>query len=285
MRRDPIFYQMFQRSPQLLFELIGASPENAAAYRFESVAVKEPKFEIDGVFLPPESSFGTIFFVEVQFQKDDYLYERLFGESMLYFYRSNGSYSDWQSVVIYPTRSAEQDNLYPHRSLLNGEQVHRVYLDELGDARSLPVPIAATVLTIVEEADAPEVARELLERSQSGEYTETQKRDIIDIVTSIMMYKFTNLSQLEVREMLGLNLTEEPRAIREAREEERESALQRERSLLQRQLTKRLGEIEEPLREQIQTLSLDALDALGEALLDFTTLSELETWLAAHAPG
>ena len=51
MRRGPLFYQMFQRSPQLLFDLIGDRLSNAADYRFNSVAVKEPKFEIDGVFL------------------------------------------------------------------------------------------------------------------------------------------------------------------------------------------------------------------------------------------
>ncbi len=31
-------------------------------YRFDSVAVKEPRFEIDGVFLPPESEPGIVYF-------------------------------------------------------------------------------------------------------------------------------------------------------------------------------------------------------------------------------
>jgi predicted transposase YdaD len=67
MRRDSIFYALFQRSPSLLFELLENSPNSATQYRFESVAVKEPKFEIDGVFLPPESQPpGTIFFAEVR---------------------------------------------------------------------------------------------------------------------------------------------------------------------------------------------------------------------------
>ncbi|WP_439566571.1 DUF2887 domain-containing protein, partial [Gloeocapsopsis crepidinum] len=48
MRRDPIFYKLFQQSPDVLFDLIGNRPDNAAEYRFDSVAVKEPKFEIDG---------------------------------------------------------------------------------------------------------------------------------------------------------------------------------------------------------------------------------------------
>ncbi|MBF2051558.1 MAG: DUF2887 domain-containing protein [Leptolyngbya sp. IPPAS B-1204] len=54
MRRDSIFYKLFQQSPFLLFELLSEPLANTQAYRFDSVAVKEPRFEIDGVFLPPE---------------------------------------------------------------------------------------------------------------------------------------------------------------------------------------------------------------------------------------
>ena len=50
MRRDSIFYKLFQQFPPLLFQLLPAPPPNADTYRFDSVAVKEPKFEIDGVF-------------------------------------------------------------------------------------------------------------------------------------------------------------------------------------------------------------------------------------------
>jgi predicted transposase YdaD len=79
MRRDSIFYALFKQSPSLLFELLDEVPATAIRYRFESVAVKEPTFTIDGVFLPPETEPpGTVFFAEVQMQKDDRLYERLF---------------------------------------------------------------------------------------------------------------------------------------------------------------------------------------------------------------
>ncbi|MEL7505675.1 MAG: DUF2887 domain-containing protein, partial [Cyanobacteria bacterium J06554_6] len=46
MRRDSLFYLLFRQSPELLFELLDTPPDNAADYRFDSVAVKEPKFEI-----------------------------------------------------------------------------------------------------------------------------------------------------------------------------------------------------------------------------------------------
>jgi predicted transposase/invertase (TIGR01784 family) len=283
MRRDPIFYQMFQRSPALLFDLIGNRPNNAAEYRFDSVAVKEPKFEIDGVFLPP-SEPGVVYFCEVQFQKDEALYERLFSESLLYFYRNRSRFSDWQAVIIYPSRSFEQSDIYPHRSLLNGKQVHRIYLDELGNVRFLPITVAATVLTIVDEDEAPSLARYLLERAEQEESSDRAKRDIIDIITSIMVYKFSTLSQTEIRAMLGLNLSEEPRAIRDAKQEGREEGREAEAiALVTRQLTRRLGQnLSEEMRSQLSTLSLPVLEDLSEALLDFTSLPDLESWLASH---
>lgn len=51
------------------------------------------------------------------------------------------------------------------------------------------------------------------------------------------------------------------------------------RSLIGRQLTRRLGELPEEVRERIESLSLGSLEELGEALLDFMVLAELEAWL------
>ncbi len=274
MRRDSIFYKLFQQSPSLLFELLTNPPQNADAYRFDSVAVKEPKFEIDGVFLPPESeSPGVIYFCEVQFQKDEQLYERVFAESSLYFYRNRARFSDWQAVIIYPSRSVEQTDIYPHRTQLNGNQVHRVYLDELGDIRQLPLWVALMVLTTVDDELAPQEARYLLERS-SIEQPETASRAIIDLVTTIMVYKFEGLSQREVEQMLGITL-KETRVYREIKEEG-------ERSLIYRQLTRRVGELPLDVRDRIATLNLEQLENLGEALLDFTSMADLQSWLEAQ---
>jgi predicted transposase/invertase (TIGR01784 family) len=219
MRRDSIFYALFQRSPSLLFELLENPPDGSDQYRFESVAVKEPKFEIDGVFLPPTSETpGTVFFAEVQMQKDEQLYERLFGESFLYFYRNRERYSDWQAVVIYSSRSVEQSNSHPYRSLMNSEQVHRVYLDELGEMETLPFGIAAMVLTIVGEAEAAERARMLIDRANREAMSVVDRQGIIRIVSTIMVYKFSKLSRQEIDAMLGLKL-EETRVYREAKED------------------------------------------------------------------
>lgn len=57
-----------------------------------------------------------------------------------------------------------------------------------------------------------------------------------------------------------------------------------EQTLVLRLLQKRVGELPEKVRERIQTLSLNQLEALGEALLDFTAIEDLFNWLATHQP-
>ncbi|ALF52020.1 hypothetical protein ACX27_02795 [Nostoc piscinale CENA21] len=63
MRRDSIFYKLFQKFPPLLFELLKHPPNNAQNYLFDSVTLKEPGFEIDGVFLPPEDETKGIVYI------------------------------------------------------------------------------------------------------------------------------------------------------------------------------------------------------------------------------
>lgn len=55
---------------------------------------------------------------------------------------------------------------------------------------------------------------------------------------------------------------------------------QGEQQLIVRQLNRRLGNIDSSLIEQIQQLSIEQLESLGEALLDFATVADLELWLS-----
>mgnify|MGYP001796235968 CR=1 FL=1 len=47
-----------------------------------------------------------------------------------------------------------------------------------------------------------------------------------------------------------------------------------------RQLNRKLGELPENLQAQASQLPLAALEALGEALFDFETITDLQGWLA-----
>lgn len=50
-------------------------------------------------------------------------------------------------------------------------------------------------------------------------------------------------------------------------------------NLITRQLTRRLGEVDSSLIEQIRKLSIEQLETLGIALLDFSKVSDLVAWL------
>ena len=55
-----------------------------------------------------------------------------------------------------------------------------------------------------------------------------------------------------------------------------------ETRLVLRLLTCRIGDVAPELRSQIQALSLDQIEALGEALLDFSEPADLVKWLQEH---
>jgi predicted transposase/invertase (TIGR01784 family) len=220
-RRDAIFYQIFKRFPSLLFTLLEQPPEQARGYRFESIEVKEPTFRIDGVFLPPEdASPRVVYFAEFQFQPDELLYHRFFSESLLYLRRNPTLYDDWYGVVIFPSRSMEPDNTTIHRSLLNGPQVQRFYLDELGDPNQQPIGVSLMQLTIAPESQTVEQAKQLMERVDQEDTGSLAKNDIIDVITTVAVYKFAELSREEVEAMLGITF-EETRIYQEVKEEGR----------------------------------------------------------------
>jgi predicted transposase YdaD len=65
---------------------------------------------------------------------------------------------------------------------------------------------------------------------------------------------------------------------------EDKGVLKGEQSLILRQLTRRIGDVAPGLQSKVQALSLAQLEALGEALLDFSEPGDLEKWLEGNRP-
>jgi predicted transposase YdaD len=55
-----------------------------------------------------------------------------------------------------------------------------------------------------------------------------------------------------------------------------------ELTLILKQLKKRYGELSPELQQRIQSLSLNQLEALGEALLDLGSMADLLAWLESQ---
>jgi predicted transposase/invertase (TIGR01784 family) len=63
---------------------------------------------------------------------------------------------------------------------------------------------------------------------------------------------------------------------------EQQGKLKGKQELITKQLNRRLGEIQQPLVEQIRQLPVDQLELLGEAIFDFSTVTDLEKWLSSR---
>ncbi len=55
-----------------------------------------------------------------------------------------------------------------------------------------------------------------------------------------------------------------------------------EARLVLRLLTRRIGDVSSEVRSEVQNLSLNQLESLREALLDFTAAEDLVNWLEAN---
>ncbi len=139
----------------------------------------------------------------------------------MYLNRNQSQYDDWYCVVIFPSRSLELSDTRTHRLFLNSDQVQRIYLDELGTFNTLPIGLNLIQLTIASEKAMAEQARLLIERVQLESTDALPRNEIIDIITTIAVYKFSSLSREEVEAMLGLTL-EQTRVYQEAKAEGRE---------------------------------------------------------------
>jgi predicted transposase/invertase (TIGR01784 family) len=70
----------------------------------------------------------------------------------------------------------------------------------------------------------------------------------------------------------------------EGRQEGKQEGKQEgEKNLILRLLHRRIGEIDSLLIERITGLSIEQLENLGEALLDFSSVADLEAWLTQHS--
>jgi predicted transposase/invertase (TIGR01784 family) len=268
-KTDSLFHRIFRQAPSIFFELIGQAA--VEGYQFRSIEVKQTAFRLDGVFLPPANAPDpVVYFVEVQFQKDDTLYQRLFAEVFVYLDQHPDTV-DWQAVVIYGRRSFEPEVTHLYRTLLDSPQVHRIYLEERKASASSSVGLGLLQLIVEPEKSAATKAKDLLAQVQR-ETSIIPTNVIIELIETAMVYKFPQMSRQEIAQMLGLVELQQTRVYQEGQE-------QGERNLILKLLTRRLGKLPAEIIKQIEALSLEKLEALGEALLDFSALNDLTAWL------
>ena len=279
MQTDSLFFHIFKTSPGILFELLGQPASLAENYSFDSVEIKQVGFRIDGVLLPkPDAIDQTVIFLEVQFQKDPTFYHRLIAEIHL-FLKLNPSTFDWKAVVIFQKRSIEPPDFRLFRNLIHSDQVNRIYLEDLKATSDDNVGLDLMRLIVAKKKDAVSQAKALLSRTQQRAVTEPQLKVIMGLVETVIIYKFPQLGREEIAKMLGLSELKETKVYQEG---EQSGAVKEARSLILRQLARRVGTLPATVEAQVQALALHQLEALGEALLDFAKAGDLSEWLRGN---
>jgi predicted transposase/invertase (TIGR01784 family) len=272
MRTDTIFYQLFLTFHTLLFELLGEPMGIADNYRFISAEIKEKAFRFDGIFLPDREDL-PIYFVEVQFQEKPDFYWEFIAEINLYLNQYK-PVQDWKAVALFAQHRFEVKSLTAYQQeLINNHHIIRVYLDELPSGS---IGVGLIQLILAQEAQAPLLVQQLLARAKTEIANPLVARGIIDLLETVLVSKFAKLSREEIQSMFLLTDIKQTRVYQEARQEGKQEG---EIQLLLRQLSKRFGQMGNLRIQAINQLSLEQLEDLGEAFLDFDNVSELDNWL------
>ena len=282
MKTDILFYRLFLLLPQVALELLDL-PYRIDSYRFVSEEIKQTSFRIDGLFKPTEDNpEQPLIFTEVQYQPDADFYARLFSEITLYLYRQKPG-RKWLALVIYPTRSAEKAASIEFEPFMSLPQLHRIYLEDYQNQSDL-TPTLELIRLIASNAQQTITLAQKL----------SKQRDIIgsdiflDLIETILVYKLPHLSREDVKAMLQINdiQLKQTRFYQEIAVEEgqkgRQEGRQEESVALLTRLMRRKFNLQPGLEQTLQLLPelpLESLESLADALLDFTSLGDLQAWL------
>ena len=292
MKTDKLFYRLFLSQPQLIAELIPEIPPDCE-FTYSAPVIKEKGFAIDGLLTPVSDDPSLpMVFLEAQMQRDPQFYGRYFAEIFLYLFQYNVARS-WHGLLILPDRHTDIGSNIPYQSLLRS-QIKRFYLEDLLKLTDVSPNLALLKLLVVDETETIGLAQSILDSADTNE--EFRRR--LDLIEAILVNKFPQISTKEILKMLDLKTAD----IKETRfyqeilqtglQEGRQLGLQQGKiegkiegkkeaaiALVIRLLIRRCGILPSSLENQVRSLSVEQLEFLGESLLDFRGIGDLEIWL------
>jgi predicted transposase YdaD len=298
-KTDHWFYGLFQSAPDLITLLLpgvaaaslGPDASGDAVYRFEAPELKTVNHRLDGALWPRSSERGTaeqpVVLLEVQMQPTAEFKHRLWAQTAR-FAQLHPLVQHLEVVVVVPHRRlrlgpAELPSQL--ESFLAG--VHWLSLDELGQQPGLDPLVGLLTLPVRPIPEIPGATDRILK----------PRPDLVEAVLSILGERFPHLTREEIMALINLptdhlrdtrfgrELIEEGRLEGRQEGEARgrlEGEARGEAKLALRLLNRRCGPLSEPTTDRIQALPLEQLEALTDALLDFSGPADLAAWLAEH---
>jgi len=219
MKTDKIFYTLFQIFPELLFQLIGESPDLAQNYQFQSIEIKELAFRLDSVFIPDENHPDyPIYFVEVQFQKDDDFYWRFITEIFLYLNQYK-PLRPIHPIILWGNQNLDTDLPLPYQQILVNQSIHRIYLNQIASATSNSLGFNIIRFVTISESEATKQVPSLINQAKQEVNDLNFQQKIIELIEKIIIYKFPQKSREELEAMFDLTAWKQTKFYQEAEQE------------------------------------------------------------------
>ncbi len=238
---DPVFYELFLTSPETFFLILGLSPEAAretsGRYRYEAIEFKATSQRLDGVFLPRSPDL-PVYFVETQFYELQSVYANLLAKAYTYL-KQHDPAQPFCAVVLFADRTLEPKGLKPYQALIRAGVLRPFFLDELPELAEAPIGLSIVYLLRQSENEAPARARELIVRSRREIDDEALRSHLIELIETIIIYKFARLSRKEIRAMLHIPDIRETRVFQEGVE----VGVEQERERQQKEKLKAIAEM------------------------------------------
>jgi predicted transposase/invertase (TIGR01784 family) len=218
---DPLFYRLFETSPETFFLLLGlsadAAKEMAARYQYLAIEFKETSHRTDGVFMPKEQGL-PLYFLEVQFYPKPSVFADLLVKAYTYL-KQHDPAQDFRGVVLFASRSFEPPEASPYRPLLDAGLIRCFYLEEMPELANGPLGLSILYLIGRSESQAPGIARELVARVKKEITDAAIRDDLIELIETVVIYRLPRLNREEIQAMLQIHDIRESRVYQEAMEE------------------------------------------------------------------
>jgi predicted transposase YdaD len=297
LKTDHWFYGLFQSAPDLIALLLpqgvaaapslGPDSPGDALYRFEAPELKAANHRLDGAFWPKSGEAGTpdqpVVLLEVQMHSKPGFKHRLFAQTAR-FLQLHPRVLHLAVVVVVPHRRLKLGPAQlPKQLQVFVDGVIWLSLEELGQQPDLDPLLSLLTLPVRPEAELKSSTQQILEL----------RPDLLSAVLPILVGRFPILTREEIMVIAGIPAKElrHTRAaqqwIEEGRQEgeargRQEGEAQGEAKVTLRLLNRRCGRLSDATTAEIQVLPLEQLEALAEALLDFSGPADLTAWLEEH---
>ena len=301
MKTDHWFYGLFQSAPDLVALLLpqggsvvpslGPDAPGDALYRFDAPELKAANHRLDGAFWPCPAEMGTaeqpVVLLEVQMHGKGGFKHRLFAQTAR-FLQLHPQVQHLAVVVLVPHRRLNLGPAplpQPLQAFI--DCVLWLSLEELGQQADLDPLLALLTLPVRPESELQASSQQILER----------RPDLLSAVQTILLERLPLLTREDLMELATIPAKDLRHTrvaqewIEEGRQEGRlqgrqegrqEGEARGEVKVILRLLNRRCGPLSNATTACIQALPLERLEALAEALLDFSGPADLAAWLAEH---